>query len=122
MRELFKTQAPELMNNLFEVISDSLRNNGISEDEAISIAIDVTNEVIHNWRGQQIYIPQALQMQLSQRDLHIYHSFNGYNHAELAKKYGISMQRVYQIIAKVRKDEMARRQLLIFQDEDFETK
>ncbi len=122
MKEMFKTQAPELINNLFEVISDSLRKNGIAEEEATSIAIDATNEVIHNWRGQQIYIPQALQMQLSQRDLHIYHSFNGYNHSELAKKHGISVQRIYKIIEKVRKNEMARRQLLIFTDDDFITK
>ncbi len=47
---------------------------------------------------------------LSKRDETIYQEFNGINHSELARKYGVSLQWIYKIVKAVQKEEMAKRQ------------
>ena len=54
-------------------------------------------------------------MALNERDMKIYEEFNGNNHRELARKYNVSMQWVYKIVKKVHKDEVARRQMSMFE-------
>ena len=67
-----------------------------------------------HWGGQNIYFPMGLSYILSKRDRQIYAEFNGNNHSELARKYGISLQWVYKLIKTVHKEEMATRQQDMF--------
>ncbi|WP_283228558.1 Mor transcription activator family protein, partial [Haemophilus influenzae] len=46
----------------------------------------------------------------------IFNEFNGSNHRELARKYNVSMQWIYQIVKKVTKEEIARRQFDMFSE------
>lgn len=118
MNEIERKNSTELMTNLFDTLLQCLKKLELQEEEAISISTDVTNAVISNWAGQQIYVPFNLRVQLSKRDISIYHEFNGRNHADLAKKYNLSVARIYRIIDNVRKDEIARRQIPLFIDDD----
>ncbi|MGX2951620.1 Mor transcription activator family protein, partial [Ursidibacter sp. B-7004-1] len=61
-------------------------------------------------------IPKGILVQLSGRDWKIYHEFNGNNHKELARKYGVSVPWVYQIIKRVHKMEVAKRQIDLFNE------
>ncbi|MCM2545448.1 Mor transcription activator family protein [Burkholderia glumae] len=51
---------------------------------------------------------------LSQRDRQIFEEFRGDNQAELARKFGVSLQWVYKIIKTVRREDIAARQRDLF--------
>ncbi len=50
-----------------------------------------------------IYFPMGISSKISARDVAIYAEFNGSNHAELARKYKISLVWIYKIIKAMRK-------------------
>ncbi|OOF49984.1 hypothetical protein BKK54_07255 [Rodentibacter genomosp. 1] len=54
--------------------------------------------------GLNLYIPKwKSSHQTSDRDKAIIEEFNGINHTELAKKYGLSVQWIYSILRKSKK-------------------
>ncbi|MEH5865258.1 Mor transcription activator family protein, partial [Escherichia coli] len=55
---------------------------------------------------------------VSQRDREIFREFNGRNHHELARKFGVSLQWVYSVVKRVRKEEISRLQGQLFEDDD----
>lgn len=63
----------------------------------------VSSRLAEEWGGQLVYIP----MNIGRRNARIYEAFTGDNVHELAKKFRLSVQRVYKIIA----DERARRKM-----------
>lgn len=52
--------------------------------------------------GRQFYIPTAKVLEVGIRDNQLLQDFNGANVDDLARKYGLSIQRVYDIIKKQR--------------------
>ncbi|HEL5982467.1 TPA: DNA-binding protein, partial [Escherichia coli] len=48
----------------------------------------------------------------------IFREFNGRNHHELARKFGVSLQWVYSVVKRVRKEEISRLQGQLFEDDD----
>ncbi|GFM37713.1 Mor transcription activator family protein [Desulfovibrio psychrotolerans] len=63
----------------------------------------VSSRLAEEWGGQLVYIP----MNIGRRNARIYDQFTGDNVHDLAKKFRLSVQRVYKIIA----DERARRRM-----------
>lgn len=63
----------------------------------------VSSRLAEEWGGQLVYIP----MNIGRRNARIYDAFTGDNVHELAKKFRLSVQRVYKIIA----DERAQRRM-----------
>ncbi|MCN2537284.1 DNA-binding protein, partial [Escherichia coli] len=61
--------------------------------------------------------PMGMVWKVSQRDREIFREFNGRNHHELARKFGVSLQWVYSVVKRVRKEELDRMQGRLF-DED----
>ncbi|MDL2313352.1 hypothetical protein LJC36_00050 [Desulfovibrio sp. OttesenSCG-928-C14] len=49
-----------------------------------------------SWGGQQVYIP----MDSKRRASMMYEEFDGANHAELARKFGVCIQTVYKVIKR----------------------
>lgn len=77
-----------------------------------AMAATVCVQVAHAAReigGRQIYLAK-LAAELAPRDRAIFAEFNGRNHAQLAKKYGLTEMRVRQILETMQKEEFARRQ------------
>lgn len=113
--ETFEAKAPEILTDLAAHIQEVLvQKYQMSQDEAKQAGADVAIRISRAWAGEIIYIPRALLLELSERDLKIWHEFNGFNHRELARKYGVSMQWVYQIVKRVQKEEVAKRQVDMF--------
>ena len=54
---------------------------------------------------------------VSQRDREIFLEFDGRNHHELARKFGVSLQWVYSVVKRVRKEELDRMQGKLFDGE-----
>lgn len=72
------------------------------------------NHIAQCWGGEVIYIPRNLVLLLNERDRKIFNEFKDTNHRELTRKYNVSMQWIYQIVKKITKEEIARRQFDMF--------
>lgn len=66
-------------------------------EKACDIGNDLADFLSQNWRGQNIYINADAQFYLSKRDHEIYMRMERGNAYDLAKEFGISYVRVYQI-------------------------
>ncbi|VVE05741.1 Mor transcription activator family protein [Pandoraea nosoerga] len=107
----FKSKGPELLVDLAEqCVLVLLESAGLDADKATQVGREIADRMAAHWGGQNIYFPMGLSYKLSQRDRQIYDDFNGANHSELARKYGVSLQWIYKIVKTVRQEEMARRQ------------
>lgn len=74
----------------------------VSESEAELVASSLTNHLVDYWGGQQINFPKDYHWKLSQRDAELYAAFNGYNYADLAKRYSIHERSVRRLINRIR--------------------
>lgn len=114
--DIFEEKAPEVLADLAKHVETELEEkHQFSQEKARQIGIDIAQRIAQNWGGEVIYIPRNLLMALNERDMKIYNEFNGNNHRELARKYGVSMQWVYKIVKRIHKDEIARRQISMFE-------
>ncbi len=107
----FRSKGPELLLDLAEhvgVILVELEN--IDKERAAQLGREVSDRMAAHWGGQNVYFPMGWSHKLSKRDETIYQEFNGINHSELARKYGVSLQWIYKIVKAVQKEEMAKRQ------------
>jgi len=111
----FKTKAPELLADLAAHIAAALVElAGLDQTSAEGVGREVADRMAAHWGGQNVYFPMGLSVKLSQRDQGIYDEFNGTNHSDLARKYGVSLQWIYKIIKAVGRVELARRQRDLF--------
>ncbi|WP_117105287.1 Mor transcription activator family protein, partial [Klebsiella pneumoniae] len=77
----------------------------------------VANRMMQVWGGQNVYFPMGMVWKVSQRDREIFLEFDGRNHHELARKFGVSLQWVYSVVKRVRKEELDRMQGKLFDGE-----
>ncbi len=84
-------------------------------DEAARLAAYLVCEVIRkDWAGIFQYVPKGCAHELTARDREMYQKFNGRNHKELAKEYGISERQVYTRLDIIREEEFTRCQPSLF--------
>ena len=100
--------------DLRDAVAELLQAEGQAEEDALRLAFAVAEAIRAKWKGIQNYIPKGLAWELSKRDREIYRRYRGGNKIELCREYKISEQRLYQILAKVRAEEVARRQKRLF--------
>ena len=117
--DIFDEKAPEILADLAKHIETQLlakvkQTAEFNAELAKQIGIEVASHIAQNWGGEVIYIPRNLILLLSERDRKIFNEFNGTNHRELARKYNVSMQWIYQIVKKITKEKIARRQFDMF--------
>lgn len=114
--ETFNEKAPEILADLAKHTEVKIKEKiaDIEPKLAQQISIEVANHIAQCWGGEVIYIPRNLVLLLNERDRKIFNEFNGTNHRELARKYNVSMQWIYQIVKKITKEEIARRQFDMF--------
>jgi Mor family transcriptional regulator len=86
----------------------------IDEETAEDLAREYAHEIAIHMGGQFVYVPRDIAFTLSVRDRAIYAEFNGANHDALARKHSVSVVRIYQILSRARREEVARRQGRLF--------
>lgn len=93
-----KTRLHEFTQALHDSIYEALMQQNISEPQAQAVAYLVTCGIINHFGGENLYIPRNVSGKTAKRNQQIYDEFTGDNHDQLARKYGITRQRVYAII------------------------
>ncbi|MBR0573700.1 MULTISPECIES: Mor transcription activator family protein [Pasteurellaceae] len=103
-KDVFTKKTPDVLIGLAQVVETvAVQSLDLSKENAEQLGIDIAQAMAKEWGGSMLYIPINLVFNLSQRDLEIWEKFNGFNHAELAREFGISKQWVYHIIKRIRK-------------------
>ncbi|MCU7877262.1 MAG: DNA-binding protein [Candidatus Thiodiazotropha sp. (ex Lucinoma borealis)] len=116
MKKELLSKGPELLSDLGDHIAAILREMTSLDDDKIDvIAREMVDRQRHNWGGQLIYFPKGDSLEVAARDLQMYADFDGTNHSDLARKYGISAVQVYQRLRLVREAEFAENQQDLFE-------
>lgn len=106
----------ELLADLAEQTATQLIKNGIAEEHACDIGNKLADFFSGHWNGQNIYMVADSQYKLSKRDHEIFRRMERGNAHELAREFGISYVRVYQIYRRCLAVARARRQPGLFED------
>lgn len=93
-----------LLDEIYRLATTSLAEHHIAPDIADQTANHLRTQIALTWGGQLLYIPKDYQANISRRDHQIYAEFNGKNHSELATKYNITTNRIYDIVRQIRKN------------------
>lgn len=113
----FQNKAPDLLADLAKYTVTAVREMAdLDEQTAENIGMVVALKTAHNWSGLNVYIPRAMTLFACEREKQIYNEFTGNNHAQLAKKYRLSIQWIYKIVKRVQKEEINKRQFQLFDD------
>ncbi|PJO78225.1 transcriptional regulator [Neisseria brasiliensis] len=108
-------RVPELVADLEDQTAACLiAELAMEKSRALEVAKKVARHITDNWGGQLIYIPKNHIGKISERDMELYRAFNGKNHAELSRRFDLTVQQVYRIIREVGNKERARRQIALF--------
>ncbi|MDP8162838.1 Mor transcription activator family protein [Pasteurella skyensis] len=113
----FENKAPDLLADLAKnVVQTTLELTDVDEDTAENIGMIVAMRIAQSWGGLNFYMPKSMSLLACPREKQIFNEFNGVNHKALAKKFKISVPWVYKIVKKVQKEEVAKRQLGLFEE------
>ena len=113
----YRSKGPELLVDLVDKTASVLvEKAGLDPDIAQLCAEAVAHRMRQSWGGQQVYFPKGQAVDISERDLQLFQEFDGKNQRDLARKYGMSLQWVYQRIKAVQAAEVARRQANLFSE------
>ena len=88
------------MNPLDNIQIDDL--DGEQRQLAETIGIEAYRDLIKQYAGMHIYIPEHETFKANQRNAEIRADFNGYNFRELARKYGLTESSIRRIVEDIR--------------------
>lgn len=101
---------PEVMRQMYDLLKYELENEGLDAD----VAIKQLNSICKVFGGMQFYLPKGRILEGMITQLHIWNEYTGNNVAQLSRKYDVSMQHIYRVVAKMRNIEKKKRQLDMF--------
>ncbi|MER2529209.1 MAG: Mor transcription activator family protein [Candidatus Competibacter denitrificans] len=100
---------PGILTDLIALVGARARAY-LPPDAADALACELTEDVRLKFGGALIYVPKGCANDRTDRNAAIWRDFNGRNHAQLARKYGLTLRRIYNILAA----ERATRQTCLF--------
>lgn len=101
---------PEALTELINVLTASMRNQGAGEQEAKQQAIRLALDIADHFGGMQLYVPKGTLLKTLARNIQIWHDFTGDNAKTLARQYGLTEVRLYEIIREQRQLQAAKHQ------------
>lgn len=106
---------PEILRDLIDKGAEPLAAKlQLPLPVAREIVFDICEIIRKDWSGNNLYLPVGLAHDIDKRDREMYEAFNGSNHAELSKRFGITVRQVYERLALVSAAEFSRRQPALF--------
>ena len=103
-------QYPEILADLAGLALARAREY-LPDELAAALAFRLAEDVRHKYAGLLIYVPKGDAYERSRRNSAIWREFNGRNHAQLARKHGVGLSVIYEVVAA----ERARRQAPLFE-------
>jgi Mor family transcriptional regulator len=110
----YPQQLKDLIDKAAEPVAEKLQ---IPMDQARQAVYLVTEVIRKDWSGDNFYLPKGMAYEIEQRDRQMWAEFNGHNHAELGKKYGLTTRKVYDRLSLVGVEEFARQQPSLFKSD-----
>jgi Mor family transcriptional regulator len=95
-------QYPEILSELADCILHRLCMN-LPSEQAGPIALSVAEDIRARFGGCLLYIPKGDAFARAQRNRAIAAEFDGNNYAALARRHGLTLSTVYDIIAREKK-------------------
>jgi Mor family transcriptional regulator len=92
-----------LLMQIISHIETELLNRKLPMQDAEEIARDTCEKLRHTFGGEQFYFPKGTELDTILVHHKIFKEFNGFNHAELARKFDMSIQNIYRIIKRAHK-------------------
>lgn len=105
---------PELLADIAAHVAAALTEGGVPSQTAKEIGFKTAERVRANFKGQLLYIPTGKGFELAQRDRLIWDRFNGDNHEQLAREFGLTVPALYRILDVQRTATRARTQGHLF--------
>lgn len=104
-------KAAALAKQLFEV----------PDDIAEAFGAELAHMMAAEWGGQSIYFATGLFYKVAKLHQEVWEAFDGTNHNDLAKRFGVSRAWIYKIVARMRAADLATRQPDMFPAPDART-
>lgn len=102
---------PEVLREMHDLLKTSLSEAGA--DSRLSLLL--LSRICEHFGGLQFYVPRGKALSSMITSLKIWEEFNGRNVDVLAKRYTVSAQHIWRVVAKMRASEMKRRQADLFE-------
>ena len=114
LKQIAGDDYPEVLHDVLLQNYTFLRNvpelAEYSDSHVAQMAFELTEEFRNCFSGSQVYIPQARFYVLSRRDKEIYEQFNGTNHLELARRFGLTEFSIRKVIKKITENKIRQNQ------------
>ena len=106
---------PEILRDLIDKAAEPVAAKlQLPIGNAREVVFLVCEVIRRDWSGDNLYLPKGLAHDINKRDLEMYEAFNGSNHSELSKRFGITVRQVYERLGLVGAAEFNRRQPGLF--------
>ncbi len=102
------------MAELVDVLVNACAKLGAGDEAAKLAGLHQALAIAEHFGGMQFYLPKAKHLHNLARDIKIWHEFNGKNVQALARKYGLTDVRLYEIIREQRQLHQAKYQPQLF--------
>lgn len=102
-RHFVQTSVPLVQGRLMAIL-------GLSESDAADLARECVHDICVEHGGKWMYVAKDDIFDLSKRDQQIFEEYNGRNMQQMVEKHRITHVRILQIVAQVKKEEVAKRQ------------
>ncbi|OZI14631.1 hypothetical protein CE195_07415 [Sodalis-like symbiont of Philaenus spumarius] len=86
----------------------------LSQEEVQRVVEGVQTRLASVWANNWVYIPKQMHCRNLLRYQQIFADFDGGNHPALSQKYGLSIQRIYAIIKKMKVEHVKQHQRMLF--------
>jgi Mor family transcriptional regulator len=110
MEEFAEARGVQMLLDVANVLGEALVEEGVEQEKARQLGLLAAERLRDVYGGAALYISKTTALILCKRDLEIYDKFNGFNHPELARQFGLTERRIRQVISRVRKERMRRDQ------------
>ena len=93
---------PQILADIAQLLRSQL-NEHLPNTLADTLAMAQTELLSRTYSGSQVYFPKQEVLKRHQRNQALYREFTGNNHADLARRYHLTVTRVYEIVERTRK-------------------
>lgn len=88
----------DLLTDVADHAAAILIEFGLSKEAAALAGESIADNLANNWGGQVMSFPRDCRFKQAKIRATVAAEFNGFNHADLARKYGLTVRYVYRII------------------------